>query len=619
MRSVKIKPGLYPPNDWTKIIRAWTVGLAFYGKDNIFYQIDHKATNGPIKYVVLSMTFVWNFVDLFVVLVSMGLSTKFSQLYRYISDSIRHRAPTSEHCWEYIRITYVSLCEVVETTNQSIGQLVFVSYATNIYFICLQIMYATQRQPFMINKIYFIYSFLFLIFRASLMFWHSTQVQYWSQQPCLLILQLPNEEYCEEAQRMQIYSKRGANLTGIGLFVVSRDILLTIAGTTVTYELVLLTYWNRSQDAFTNKTITLIVILGLIMCYIEYERLERIGVNAKNIIGIIFYLDTVIITILMINFSRKWHSVATQWQYVESVFRCYADHRKQSNLKSMIRNVSSVLIGCGILEHFISKLSLVYLQYQEANFCHWDVHDFPRYFASRNYSFIFKYIPYNILVLVFMEYANAALTMAWTCQDLMIILISQGLAHYFQIIYDQVRLFNNGIMITSEQFWIDIRYQYKLVCSLVDAANDLLAPLIITSCGTNLYLICFQLLYITEKSEDTITLINHWYALVYLVLKMTLVLYSAAMINETSRAPLNICTKVPNAGWCLELDRFINQLRTEQVALSGMGFFYLTKRTMLGMAGTVVTYELVMLKFAEDTEGIGDVAPCSKLAFSKDM
>ncbi|XP_053691092.1 uncharacterized protein LOC128739622 [Sabethes cyaneus] len=652
------------------------------------------------EYIVLSMTFVWNFVDLFVVLVSIGLSVRFRQLNHYISDRISQRKPTTEHCWERIRIHYVSLCELVETLNRSVSRLVFVSYANNLYFICFQIMNATHEQPLLINKIYFIYSFIFLLLRAFLMFWYSAQVQDASHQPFMLIRLVPNEEYCDELERVQMYSKRGTSLTGMGVFMVSRKILLTIAGTIITYELVLLAYRRRTDEEQTSggtghecelnypagnthmkpteehlslsckstkiREITMkpldsfnvamrpvilifqlmgtfpmcgllqrdtlalrfkwlsiqtavslvFVMTGLLMCYIEYERLERVGVNARNIIGILFYIDTVIIMMLMVNFARRWRSLAIKWRYVDSVVPVTGKSNTFMLLK--IRWTAWIMILCALVEHTLSKGADVYNQYREAQFCHWDVHDFPRYFASRHYSFVFKHINYNILVLLFFEYANLALTMAWSCQDLMIVLVSLGLTSYFRNLYEKIYHFTSGIMIANEKFWIEIRSQYVQLCDLVDTANNLLASLIISSCGTNLYLICFQLLNISRKEESLASAINHWYALIYLILKTTLVFYAASMVNESALAPRSICTMVPNIGWCLELDRFAGQLRTTRVALSGMGFFHLTKQTMLAMAGTVVTYELVMLKFAENTEGIGDVAPCSALAFSKD-
>jgi gustatory receptor len=42
-------------------------------------------------------------------------------------------------------------------------------------------------------------------------------------------------------------------------------------------------------------------------------------------------------------------------------------------------------------------------------------------------------------------------------------------------------------------------------------------------------------------------------------------------------------------------------VRTETIALSGMNFFYFTRKMVLGAAATVVTYELVLLQFDQET------------------
>ncbi|EAT48938.1 AAEL000012-PA, partial [Aedes aegypti] len=213
--------------------------------DSIPYNLPVALYN---EYVVVAMTFAWNFVDLFIVLVSIGLTTRFTQLNIRISERIQSRKGTTEDFWEQIRIQYVSLCDLVVLLNRSINRLVFVSYANDLYFICLQIMHATLEQPFLINRVYFFYSFSFLLLRTFLMFWYSSQVQDASHQPCRLILRVPNHEYCDELQRVQMYSRRGVSLTGMGVFLVSRRIFLTIAGTIITYELVLLSFRKRIMD-----------------------------------------------------------------------------------------------------------------------------------------------------------------------------------------------------------------------------------------------------------------------------------------------------------------------------------------------------------------------------------
>ncbi|KAL1378566.1 hypothetical protein pipiens_003965 [Culex pipiens pipiens] len=325
------------------------------------------------------------------------------------------------------------------------------------------------------------------------------------------------------------------------------------------------------------------MIVGLVMVYIEYERLERIGANANNTIGILFYMDTVLIMVLLANLARKWRPLALEWERVDREFLAKEASEVKLSLRKTVWFTSGVMIMCALLEHLLSKTAGIINQSHEAKFCNWEIQSFAHYYASRQYAFIFKHIPFNLPVLAFFEYCNAALTMAWTCQDLLIILISMALSHRFRQIYAQIQPFSSGIVIAAEKFWSDIRAQHSLLGQLVRDSNRLLAPLIITSCGTNLYLLCFLLLNISKKQESLAFSVNLWFSLSYLILRTTLVFYHTAMVNETARAPLVICRRIPNIGWCLELERLVDQLRNERVSLSGMGFFHLTKRTMLAV------------------------------------
>uniref|UniRef100_A0A1S4K3J8 Gustatory receptor n=2 Tax=Culex quinquefasciatus TaxID=7176 RepID=A0A1S4K3J8_CULQU len=200
------------------------------------------------EYIIISMTFVWNFIDLFIMLISIGIAARFDQLRDRVFDRINSWTPTTEHFWEQIRIQYVALCELAASINRAISKLVFVSYANDTYYIVLQIMNANQEQPSVVNKVYFWYSFAYLLLRTFLMFWYSAQVEHTSHGMCRLIQLVPTAEYCDELQRLQMYTKCGASLNGMGVFSVSRRIVLTLTGTIITYELVLLSYREGSSD-----------------------------------------------------------------------------------------------------------------------------------------------------------------------------------------------------------------------------------------------------------------------------------------------------------------------------------------------------------------------------------
>jgi gustatory receptor len=71
----------------------------------------------------------------------------------------------------------------------------------------------------------------------------------------------------------------------------------------------------------------------------------------------------------------------------------------------------------------------------------------------------------------------------------------------------------------------------------------------------------------------------------------------ASSIYENSKRPLRIFRSVPNEGWFQEIERFNDQVHLEVNALSGMKFFCLTRSVLLGLAGTILTFELVLLQY----------------------
>lgn len=57
-----------------------------------------------------------------------------------------------------------------------------------------------------------------------------------------------------------------------------------------------------------------------------------------------------------------------------------------------------------------------------------------------------------------------------------------------------------------------------------------------------------------------------------------------------------------------QTQRFSEEVANDKVALSGMKFFYLTRGLVLSVAGTIVTYELVLLQFHEDGKNIDKIS-----------
>ncbi|ETN59577.1 hypothetical protein AND_008844 [Anopheles darlingi] len=118
------------------------------------------------------------------------------------------------------------------------------------------------------------------------------------------------------------------------------------------------TRWQFRWCSFQTLFCLLLVHAGLLLCYIEYDRLHEIGVNADNLIGPLFYIDVV--------------------------------------------------------------------------------------------------------------YVNTALTMVWTVQDVVIIMISAAIARYFKCINGRVQFYTTVQVLERSKFWTEILTDYTTVCQLLE-------------------------------------------------------------------------------------------------------------------------------------------------------
>ncbi|KAH8373132.1 hypothetical protein KR009_008907, partial [Drosophila setifemur] len=112
------------------------------------------------------------------------------------------------------------------------------------------------------------------------------------------------------------------------------------------------------------------------------------------------------------------------------------------------------------------------------------------------------------------------------------------------------------------------------------------------------------------KLRWPINYVYFWYSLLYLIGRTAFVFLTAADINEESKRGLGVLRRVSSRSWCIEVERLIFQMTTQTVALSGKKFYFLTRRLLFGMAGTIVTYELVLLQFDEANRRRGLLPLC---------
>lgn len=80
-----------------------------------------------------------------------------------------------------------------------------------------------------------------------------------------------------------------------------------------------------------------------------------------------------------------------------------------------------------------------------------------------------------------------------------------------------------------------------------------------------------------------INVIYFWCSFLYLLGRTLAAQFMAASIFEASKYPVKVIKSIPPEGWCVEMQRLMDEARSQTIALSGWKFFYLTRSTILAV------------------------------------
>jgi gustatory receptor len=101
--------------------------------------------------------------------------------------------------------------------------------------------------------------------------------------------------------------------------------------------------------------------------------------------------------------------------------------------------------------------------------------------------------------------------------------------------------------------------------------------------------------------------------MVFLIARVSALFFVASSINDEAKKPLKVLRTIPNEGWFPSTQRFSKQVQNDCVAMSGKKFFFITRGIIISIAGTIVTYELVLLQFDGDKIESIMFNPCPEL------
>ncbi|XP_050350257.1 gustatory receptor for sugar taste 64a-like isoform X2 [Nymphalis io] len=212
----------------------------------------------PIFIMSKSATILWNFQDLIIILISMGLTSRYYRMNSFVKYVIRYEKRAgkgkkfgNDYCfqantWCRIRQAYVQQAALVRKIDEDLGPLVFLSNLNNLYFICLQLFLGIRRiDGTLINKVYYFFSLGWLILRASSVVLSAADISLHSKRALPYLHSCPSSAYNIEIKRLKDQLNHDVIvLSGMGYFYLDRQKLLQVAAVIVKYELILLQYDN---------------------------------------------------------------------------------------------------------------------------------------------------------------------------------------------------------------------------------------------------------------------------------------------------------------------------------------------------------------------------------------
>ncbi|XP_036337263.1 gustatory receptor 5a for trehalose-like [Rhagoletis pomonella] len=315
--------------------------------------------------------------------------------------------------------------------------------------------------------------------------------------------------------------------------------------------------------------------------------------DVRNIEPLIFHANILLASIGFLRLAAKWPKLMRKWQRVERQLPPHQTWREREALSVRVHKVTFVLITLSLTEHLLSTISAIHF----ANYCPSRNDPIESYFMSvvSQIFFVLDYSPWLAWV---GKILNVLMTFGWSYMDVFLMIIGIGLSSLFGQVQSSLHRVRGQVM--PESYWTHTRLQYRLICDLIEQVDAAVSGIIMLSFANNLYFVCIQLLKSMNKMPSVAHLVYFYASLFFLLGRTLAVSLYLAEVNDRSREPLEVIKQVPKDGYNAEVDRFAHELAMDTVALTGLQYFNVTRGLVLTVAGTIVTYELVLIQFHED-------------------
>eukprot|EP00102_Acyrthosiphon_pisum_P009197 XP_003246994.2 PREDICTED: gustatory receptor for sugar taste 64f-like [Acyrthosiphon pisum] len=340
-----------------------------------------------------------------------------------------------------------------------------------------------------------------------------------------------------------------------------------------------------------------IILVGssVVMVSLAVYNLYSNGLSYEVTGDLLFHGGTLIVYTIFIHLAREWPKVMEKWELMEREMKQYG---YPPNMEFRIKMFSCIILILSTIEHLASILTGVL----KAIYCSPDRTDIFQHYIFIWLKTDFTYINFSFAVAIILKFFDCLYSFAWNFIDLLIIILSCALTDKFKQFNQKLAMVRGKVL--PSMYWRKSRETYNILASVTHDFDEFLSPVILLSFGHNLFFICYQLLNSLKPMLSSWEALCFAFLFIYLVGRTCVVSLYVASINDQSKKPKTVLFSVPAECYGVEVERFLMQVTSDELSFTGCNFFSVTRTFMLTVAGTIVTYEIVLIQFNNVASGV---------------
>ncbi|XP_043464385.1 gustatory receptor for sugar taste 64f isoform X3 [Leptopilina heterotoma] len=323
-------------------------------------------------------------------------------------------------------------------------------------------------------------------------------------------------------------------------------------------------------------------------------------ITSKKTTNVVFFATTGVTTLLLLKLARKWPEFSVTWQNMEQELSTRRNRRiSKYSLAAKFKIITLIIMMLAALEHTLSILS-GYVSAVECTSLKNDTDILIAYFTY-HYPQILKSSTFTIWQGILVQFVNILSTFSWNFIDLFLILISIAATDQFRHLNSRLYAIRGKhcfvVKAMPEWWWAEARMDFNRLSTMTRYIDSHISDIVLLSFSTNLYFICIQLLHSFNPMRNAVQTTYFCFSFGFLLVRTAAVSLFAAGVHDESVLAAPVLYSVSTSNYSPEVDRFLTQVTTDSISFTGMKFFSITRGLVLTVAGTIVTYELVLVQF----------------------